>query len=118
MSEPIDVVQSEPAAARRSPLLPETTPGTATGTAPGTTLELTPETEATYRRVAQEFEAVFLAEMLKHTGLGRPPEHFGGGAGEAQFAPMLAREHATALAERGGIGLAESIYQTLVARGR
>lgn len=60
---------------------------------------------------------MFLAEMLKHTGLGRPPESFGGGAGEAQFAPLLVREHAATLAKRGGIGLAEQVYRALVERG-
>ena len=35
------------------------------------------------------------------------------GAGEAQFASFLRQEHATALAERGGIGLADAIYQSL-----
>ena len=69
------------------------------------------------RAVAQDLEAAFLAEMLKHSGLGAGSDSFGGGVGEDQFASFLTQEHARLLAERGGIGLAESIYQALVARG-
>jgi flagellar protein FlgJ len=69
------------------------------------------------RAVAQDLEAAFLAEMLKHAGFGGSNDSFGGGVGEAQFASFLTQEHARLLAERGGIGLAENIYRALVARG-
>ena len=69
------------------------------------------------RRVAQELEASFLAEMLKHAGFGESQKSFGGGIGEDQFASLLRDEHARVLSERGGIGLAESLFQSLVARG-
>ncbi|MCP4243740.1 MAG: flagellar biosynthesis protein FlgJ [bacterium] len=59
-------------------------------------------------------EASFLTEMLRSAGLGKSRDTFGGGVGEDQFASMLAREHAHALTEAGGIGLAESIFQALV----
>lgn len=94
------------------------TPASAPARDPQPDPGLDPATEAAYRRVAREFESVFLAEMLKHTGLGRPQQSFGGGAGEAQFAPMLAREQAEALAARGGIGLADQIFRALVERDR
>lgn len=68
------------------------------------------------RAVATEFEASFLAEMLKHTGLGEPRSAFGGGQGEAAFASMLTEEYATQLAERGGVGLADRIAAELAAR--
>ena len=68
------------------------------------------------RRVAQDLEAAFIAEMLKHSGLGTTPDAFGGGAGEAQFASLLRDEQARLFAERGGIGLAENIYEALVRR--
>ena len=71
---------------------------------------------AALRQVAQELEASFLAEMLKHAGFGQSRESFGGGVGEAQFASLLQAEHARALVERGGIGLAQSLYASLVAR--
>lgn len=68
------------------------------------------------RRAAQALEASFLAEMLKQAGLGESRDRFGGGAGEAQFASFLRAEHARALAEGGGIGLAEQLFRSLVAR--
>jgi Rod binding domain-containing protein len=66
------------------------------------------------RRAAVDFEAAFLAEMLKAAGFGRPRESFGGGPGEEAFAGLLAREQAALLAERGGIGLAEHLVRALL----
>lgn len=70
------------------------------------------------RRVARELEASFLSEMLKQAGFGEGRETLGGGAGEEQFGSFLRAEHARALAERGGIGLAEQLFEALVARRR
>ncbi|MFD1510119.1 rod-binding protein [Lacimonas salitolerans] len=72
-----------------------------------------PPDNARLRRVATELEASFLAEMLTSAGLGKSPDGFGGGAGEDQFSSFLVREQARALAERGGIGLAETIFNAL-----
>lgn len=71
---------------------------------------------AELRRVATEFEAVFLAQMLKHAGVGKTPEAFGGGEGEDAFADMLTAERARLMAERGGIGLGEQLFEALLAR--
>lgn len=76
-----------------------------------------PEANAPLREVAMQLEASFLAEMLKHAGFGQSRDQFGGGVGEAQFTSLLQAEHARALVERGGIGLAQSIYSALLARG-
>ena len=65
------------------------------------------------RQAARRMEAAYLSEMLRAAGLDKAQSAFGGGAGEAQFASFLRQEHATALAERGGIGLADAIYQSL-----
>lgn len=65
---------------------------------------------------SKELEAAFLSEMLAHAGLGTAAESFGGGIGEAQFASFLRDEQARALAERGGIGLAEHIFRSLARR--
>lgn len=72
--------------------------------------------EAALRTVAQELEASFLEEMLKHAGFGESRGTLGGGAGEDQFASLLRREHARALAAQGGIGLAQSLFTALAAR--
>lgn len=77
---------------------------------------LTPQREVELRRAARDLEASFLAEMLRHSGLGAPREGFGGGVGEDQFASFMRTEQARALAESGGIGLAESLFNALAAR--
>lgn len=65
---------------------------------------------------AQKLEATFLAEMLKSAGLGQTSKSFGGGAGEDQFASFLVQEQAMQMVKAGGIGLSESIYETLKER--
>lgn len=72
--------------------------------------------EDAMRRAAQALEASFLAEMLKSAGFGKAQEGLGGGAGEDQFSSFLVRAHAEALAEKGGIGLSESIFEALKER--
>jgi Rod binding domain-containing protein len=66
------------------------------------------------RTAANEFESVFLNEMLGpmfaglHTdGLG------GGGTGEEMFRPMLIDQYAKAIQHAGGIGIADQIYAEL-----
>lgn len=76
-----------------------------------------PAAEAAARQTAQEFEAAFLAEMLKHTGVNATPETGGGGAGEDAFASFLTGEYARLVAERGGVGLAEQIFQAIHQKG-
>ncbi len=70
-------------------------------------------TETRLREVAKDLEASFLSEMLKHSGLGKPRESFGGGTGEDQFSSLLIDAQARAMVDAGGIGLAESIFQSL-----
>ena len=73
--------------------------------------------EARLRAAAEAMEASFLSVMLQSAGLGAPREGMGGGIGEEQFASFLAEAHAEALVRRGGIGLAESLFAALQARG-
>ena len=72
--------------------------------------------DAKLRRAAEAFEAAFLAEMLRHTGLGRMPASFNGGFGEAAFAGTLVEEYAKAIARAGGLGLADRIYKSLAGK--
>jgi Rod binding domain-containing protein len=69
--------------------------------------------DADLRAAAQSFEASFLAEMLQHSGLNAMPAGFGGGAGEEAFSSLLTEEYARLLSERGGVGLAERIFDIL-----
>lgn len=68
------------------------------------------------RAAARELETVFLTEMLKGAGLGEPSSAFGGGIGEEQFSSFLVAEQAGAMVDAGGIGLAEVIFNAMVAR--
>lgn len=72
-----------------------------------------PDRTAALLATAQELEATFLAEMLGHAGLGAPSETFGGGHGEEQFTSFLKQEQARLIVQRGGIGLAELIFNSM-----
>ena len=69
--------------------------------------------DATLRRAAQSLESSFLAQMLEVSGIGKTPETFGGGAGEDQFASFFRQEIADRMTEAGGIGLAQTIFESL-----
>jgi peptidoglycan hydrolase FlgJ len=73
-------------------------------------------TDQAMRATAEAFEAVFLTEMLKHTGINAMPTSHGGGAGEDAFASFLTQEYARLLAARGGLGLADQIFEALKAK--
>ncbi|MDP2082507.1 MAG: rod-binding protein [Pseudotabrizicola sp.] len=63
---------------------------------------------------AKEMEVLFLAEMLSHAGLGNPSQQFGGGIGEEQFSSFLRNAQARNMVEKGGLGLAQTIFASLV----
>ena len=73
-----------------------------------------PTTTEKLQAAAVELEAAFLAEMLKSSGLGKTRDSFGGGAGEDQFSSFLVQHQARALAESGGIGLSEILFQSMM----
>lgn len=70
-------------------------------------------TDARLHSAAIQLEATFLAEMLKSAGLSETSNGFGGGIGEDQFASFLVQAQAEALADAGGIGLAQSLFEAL-----
>ena len=80
-------------------------------------LQTAPESprDARLRDAAERLEAGFLKQMLSAAGLGRTPAGLGG-AGEDQFSSFLLEEQALRLAKAGGIGLAESLFESLKAR--
>ncbi|MES2665760.1 MAG: rod-binding protein [Pseudomonadota bacterium] len=63
---------------------------------------------------ARALEAAFLTEMLGYAGVGTTPESFGGGIGEDQFASFLREEQARLMVAKGGIGLAETLFDAMV----
>lgn len=76
-----------------------------------------PDRSAALMQKAKELEATFLSEMLSYAGAGQPGDSsgsgFSGGVGEEQFSSFLRMEHARAIVDRGGIGLAEMIFRSL-----
>lgn len=70
------------------------------------------------RASAEALEASFLAEMLKHTGVGKMPDSFNGGPGEAAFSGFLVNEYAESIASTRSIGLADHIYRALSERAQ
>jgi len=75
-----------------------------------------PSSQTPLRKSAEDLETAFLAEMLKNAGVFKAAESFGGGEGEEQFTSFLADAQARAMVARGGIGLADQIERSLIAR--
>jgi Rod binding domain-containing protein len=74
-----------------------------------------PEPTDAMRKVAEEFEASMLSELLapmfdalKTDGLG------GGGAGEQMFRPMLVQNYAQSMAQAGGVGIADAVLAEMI----
>lgn len=64
---------------------------------------------------AQDFEAVFLTEMLKPMfNMVEVNETFGGGKGEEVFGDFLVQEYAKMIAKQGGIGLSVHIKAEMI----
>lgn len=72
--------------------------------------------EPALMEAARALEANFLSEMLKAAGFGATSSAFGGGVGEDQFASFLRDAQAREMAEAGGIGIAQSLYEAMVER--
>ena len=65
---------------------------------------------------AQEFEAVFIADALKHMYQGVAVDPLNGdGAGSESWRELLVDEYAKDFEARGGLGLAEPIAAQLLA---
>ena len=66
---------------------------------------------------AQDFEAVFLNSMFQHMFTGVSGEGpFGGSGAAGVWRSMLTDEYARSFAKSGGIGIADQVYRTLMAR--
>lgn len=67
------------------------------------------------KETAEEFESVFLAEMLRPMFSNiEAAAPFGGGAGEKIYRDMQVDEYGKAIAKAGGIGLADSIMREMI----
>ena len=64
---------------------------------------------------AKEFEAVFIAEMIKPMFENLETDGmFGGGKGEEVFRGMLLQEYGKKIAETGSVGLSDSVKQQMI----
>lgn len=67
------------------------------------------------RKVAEEFEASFIAQLLRPMFEGIESDTmFGGGHAENVFQDLMVDEYGKSVAQAGGIGLADSITNQLL----
>jgi peptidoglycan hydrolase FlgJ len=67
------------------------------------------------RKAAEDFEAVFISQMLTHMWAGvEVDENFGGGQGEEMFRSVMIEQQGKAIAKAGGLGLAADVQRTML----
>jgi len=73
-------------------------------------------TDAKIDNTAKEFEAVLLAELMApmFETVKESPLFGGDGAGAEAWRGMLHQEYAKAVAERGGVGIADAVKAELI----
>ncbi len=73
------------------------------------------QTRAQAEAVAQQFERMFIAEMLQPMFSGIETDGpFGGGQGEEVFRPMLLDQYSDAIAKGGGVGIADVVLKEIL----
>lgn len=71
--------------------------------------------DAAARKTARDFEAVFIGQMAgMMMETAQPEGDFSGGHGEEMFRGVLAEKLGTAIAARGGIGLAPAVLAQII----
>lgn len=67
------------------------------------------------RVAAESFEAFFISQFLEHMYAGiKTDGMFGGGQGENVYRSMMMQEYGKAIAKSGGIGIADTVYQSIL----
>ncbi len=67
------------------------------------------------RKAAEDFEAVFLTQMIKPMFDTLPTDTmFGGGQAENIYRGLMVEEFGKSVAKNGGIGIADSVYRELL----
>ncbi len=78
--------------------------------------KVSPEKREAIENASQEFEAIFINQMLQHMSAGiETNEVFGGGYAEDMWRQSLYEEYATLMSQSGGVGIAQHVQQTLLA---
>jgi Rod binding domain-containing protein len=76
------------------------------------------DTPEARRRAAQDFEGQVLGVLLQPLFAGLETKGpFTGGAGEAQWRPLLVQELGAAIARGGGLGLAAAVLREMGREG-
>ncbi len=71
--------------------------------------------DAEVRQAAEEFEAIFISQMLAPMFEGLETDDlFGGGPGEDIYRSILVEEYGKSIARAGGIGLADAIQREIL----
>lgn len=67
------------------------------------------------RDVAQDFESVFIFQILDAMYAGLPTDGaFGGGSAEKMFRSLMHEEIAKSISSRGGFGIGDAVYGQLL----
>ncbi len=73
------------------------------------------KTSSEARKVAEDFEAVFIGQMLQplfqNLGAEKP---FGGGSSEKMWRSMQVDEYGKAITKSGGIGIADAVFKEIL----
>jgi Rod binding domain-containing protein len=66
-------------------------------------------------KAAQEFEAVFLSQMVQQMNIGLKSDGaFGGGFAEQTYRSLMYQEVGRQMAQTGGVGIADAVYQEII----
>lgn len=67
------------------------------------------------REISEDFEAVFLAQMLQPMFENLSAEEpFGGGSAEGMWRSMQVEEYGKAITKAGGIGIADAVFREII----
>jgi len=74
-----------------------------------------PENRARVAAAAEEFEAVFLSQMLQPMFEALETDGpFGGGSGERAYRALMVQEYGRVLARAGGVGIADAVEREIL----
>jgi peptidoglycan hydrolase FlgJ len=94
----------------RTTLLPPIAPGTAQAHRPAPIDRNDPAYKA-----AQEFEAVFLSQMVEQMHIGLKADGpFAGGFAEETYRSLMYQEIGRQMTQSGGVGIADAVYQEIL----
>ena len=86
-----------------------------TGAPIGAGANVSPARMAQIDKTAKEYEAGFVSAMLESMFAGiKTDKMFGGGSGEDMYRSLMTQEYGKAVAERGTLGIADSIKSAMI----